>query len=76
MPRVTVVGAGFAALTAVRALHKAGGIQISVVSPKAEFVYLPGLIWIPSGRRRAEDLRLPLDPFFAAWGSSTGRRRP
>ncbi|MGB7550752.1 MAG: FAD/NAD(P)-binding oxidoreductase [Chromatiaceae bacterium] len=68
MPRVTVVGAGFAALTAVRALHKAGGIQISVVSPKAEFVYLPGLIWIPSGRRRAEDLRLPLDPFFRRLG--------
>ncbi|MGB8144919.1 MAG: FAD/NAD(P)-binding oxidoreductase [Chromatiaceae bacterium] len=68
MPRVTVVGAGFAALTAVRALHKAGGIQISVVSPKAEFVYLPGLIWIPSGRRRAEDLRLPLDPFFHRLG--------
>ena len=68
MPRVTVVGAGFAALTAVRALHKAGGIQISVVSPKAEFVYLPGLIWIPSGRRRAEDLRLPLDPFFLRLG--------
>ena len=68
MPRVTVVGAGFAALTAVRALHKAGGIQISVVSPKAEFVYLPGLIWIPSGLRRAEDLRLPLDPFFRRLG--------
>ncbi|MFZ1574579.1 MAG: FAD-dependent oxidoreductase [Chromatiaceae bacterium] len=68
MPCVTVVGAGFAALTAVRALHKAGGIQISVVSPKAEFVYLPGLIWIPSGRRRAEDLRLPLAPFFRRLG--------
>lgn len=68
MPRVTVVGAGFAAMTAVRALHKAGGIQISVVSPKAEFVYLPGLIWIPSGRRRAEDLRLPLAPFFRRLG--------
>ena len=68
MPRVTVVGAGFAALTAVRALHKAGGVQISVVSPKAEFVYLPGLIWIPSGLRRAEALRLPLDPFFRRLG--------
>ena len=68
MPRVTVVGAGFAAMTAVRALRKAGGIQISVVSPKADFVYLPGLIWIPSGRRRAEDLRLPLDPFFRRLG--------
>lgn len=64
MPSVTVVGSGFAALTAVRALHQAGGIQIRVVSPKAEFVYLPGLIWIPAGLRRAEDLRLPLDTWF------------
>ncbi len=68
MPRVTVVGAGFAALTAVRALHKAGGMQISVVSPKAEFIYLPGLIWIPSGLRRAEDLRLPLSSLFRRLG--------
>lgn len=68
MPSVTVVGSGFAALTAVRALHQAGGIQIRVVSPKAEFVYLPGLIWIPAGLRRADDLRLPLDTWFRRLG--------
>ena len=68
MSRVTVVGSGFAALTAVRALAKAGGVQITLVSPKAEFQYLPGIIWIPSGLRRAEDLRLPLGDFFQRLG--------
>jgi len=68
MHRVTLVGSGFAALTAARALAKAGGVQVTLVSPRAEFVYLPGLIWIPSGLRRAEDLRLPLDPLFRRLG--------
>ncbi len=68
MHRVTVIGSGFAALTALRALRKAGASQVTVVSPKAEFDYLPGIIWIPSGLRRGEDLRLPLDGFFRRLG--------
>jgi len=27
-------------------------------------IYLPSLIWIPSGKRKAEDLRIPLDRFI------------
>jgi sulfide:quinone oxidoreductase len=68
MSRVTVVGSGFAALTAVRALAKAGDTQVTLVSPQAEFQYLPGIIWIPSGLRRPEDLRLPLADFFRRLG--------
>jgi len=65
MNRVTVVGAGFAALTAIRKL-RAGepGLQIDVVSPRPEFVYYPGTIWIPTGLRQPEDLVVPLQPFF------------
>lgn len=66
MHRVTIVGSGFAALTAVRTLRKASAqIDIRVVSPKAEFIYYPGLIWIPCGIRRGEDLRIDLRGFFA-----------
>lgn len=66
MHRVTIVGSGFAALAAIQELRRASpDLEITVVSPRPEFVYLPGLIWIPSGRRRAEDLRIPLDRFFA-----------
>jgi len=65
MKRVTVVGAGFGALTAVQKLRAANqGIEITLVAPKPEFSYLPGTIWIPSGLRRPEDLLIPLDNFF------------
>ena len=65
MRRVTIIGTGFAALTAVRKLRKAdASLGIDVVSPKAEFVYYPGTIWIPTGLRKAEDLVINLANFF------------
>ncbi len=65
MQRITIVGSGFAALTAIKTLRaKDRSIEISVVSPKAEFHYLPGSIWIPSGIREPDDLIISLDPFF------------
>jgi len=65
MPRVTVIGAGFAALTAVRRLRAADAkIGIDLIAPKPEFVYYPGTIWIPTGLRRPQDLVIPLDNFF------------
>jgi len=45
MPRITVIGAGFGALTAIRKLSAGdAGVQIDVVAPKPEFVYYPGTI--------------------------------
>ncbi len=65
MQQVTIVGSGFGALTSVQSLRESGFRgAITVVSPKPEFVYYPGLIWVPSGRRRGEDLRLDLKAFF------------
>ena len=37
---------------------------LSLVAPKAEFVYLPSLIWIPTGLRQGKDMILPLDTFL------------
>ena len=69
MQRVTIVGSGFAALTAIKTLRKAErDLDITVVSPKAEFHYLPGAIWIPSKIREPEDLIIPLEPFFQRMG--------
>jgi sulfide:quinone oxidoreductase len=66
MQRVTIVGSGFAALTAVRTLRKKSrGLEITIVSPKSDFHYLPGSIWIPSGIREPEQLIIPLDNFFS-----------
>jgi sulfide:quinone oxidoreductase len=64
MPAITAVGRGFAALTAVRTSRKVVPHEhIDTVSPGPEFVYVPGLIRVPSGVRRAEDLRVLLDRF-------------
>jgi len=69
MQRVTIVGSGFGALTSVQTLREAGFKgDVTVVSPRAEFVYYPGLIWVPSGRRSGEDLRLDLKAFFRRMG--------
>ncbi len=65
MHKITVVGSGFGALTAVKTLRKLdAGLEITLISPRKEFDYLPGIIWIPSGIRKGEDLRVPLERFF------------
>ncbi len=65
MNRVTIVGAGFAALTAVQKLRAADpAMEITLVAPKPEFIYLPGTIWIPPRLRRPEQLTVSLDNFF------------
>ena len=64
-PRIVILGAGFAALSAVRKLRKhAPKAHLTLVAPKAEFVYLPSLIWIPSRLRQGKDLVLDLGIFL------------
>ena len=66
---IAVLGAGFAALTAVRTLRKADpDIRITLIAPQPEFHYLPSLIWVPTGLRKPEALVHPLDGFFARQG--------
>ena len=63
--RITVVGAGFAGLSAIRELRRRDAqAEITLVAPHAELHYLPGIIWIPSGLRRREDLVIPLGNFL------------
>lgn len=63
--RITLLGAGFGALSTVRELRQRdAGAEITLVSPRAELHYLPGIIWIPSGLRTREQLIVPLAPFF------------
>ncbi len=65
MKQVTIIGAGFAALTAVRELRKLDkSLAITVIAPRAELHYLPSIIWIPSGLRKRADLVIPLTKFF------------
>lgn len=62
---VTVIGAGFGALSVVRELRRRdASLDITLIAPRAELHYLPGIIWIPSGLRTREQLVVPLDNFF------------
>ncbi len=63
--RITVIGAGFGALSTVRELRRRDAqADITLVSPRAELHYLPGIIWIPSGLRTREQLVVPLANFL------------
>ena len=65
MNRITIIGASFAALAAARRLRQRdAGAEITLVAPRPELIYLPSLIWLPSGQRRAADLVVPLDRFL------------
>jgi sulfide:quinone oxidoreductase len=62
---ITIIGAGFAGLSAVRHLRKLDReARITLIAPKDELHYLPGIIWIPAGLRKREDLIVPLGNFF------------
>jgi sulfide:quinone oxidoreductase len=63
--RITVLGSGFGALSTVRELRRRdAAARITLVAPRAELHYLPGIIWIPSGLRTRADLVVPLDGFL------------
>src|SRR3546814_13528015 len=65
MKHIVILGSGFAALTTIRRLRALGVRDtITVVSPRNALVYLPSLIWIPSGKRSGDDLRVPLARLF------------
>jgi sulfide:quinone oxidoreductase len=62
---ITILGTGFAALTAIKNVRKqAPNVNITVIAPSEEMIYLPSLIWIPAGLRKADDLRINLHNFF------------
>lgn len=64
--KVTIIGTGFAALTAVQEVRKKlkDQVTIQVIAPSDKFIYLPSLIWIPAGLRTKEDLEIDLHNFF------------
>ena len=63
--KITVAGAGFAALTGIKELRKQlPDAELTLVAPKAEFIYLPSLIWLPFGMRSGDDLRFDIQPLL------------
>jgi sulfide:quinone oxidoreductase len=65
MQRVTIIGAGFGALNAVRRLRRCNGdVGIDLVAPRPSFLFYPGTIWIPSEDRDPDSFDVPLQRFF------------
>ncbi len=63
--RLTVIGAGFGALTAIRRLRKQNpAAEITLIAPQPTFQYYPSLIWVPSGLRRREDILHDIRPLL------------
>ena len=63
--QIAVIGAGFGGLSAIRELRRRDkAARITLIAPRAELHYLPGIIWIPSGLRTREQLVVPLGPFL------------
>jgi len=63
--KISIIGSGFAALSAARRLRWLdAGVRISLIAPRRELIYLPSLIWLPSGKRKPQDLVVPLDKFL------------
>ena len=68
--RVIVVGSSFAGLTAALELRKRldPRHEVVVLDPRADFTFIPSLIWLPFGLREAKDVTFPLAPMYAKQG--------
>ncbi len=68
--RVVVVGSSFAGMTAALELRKRldAAHEVVVLDPRADFTFIPSLIWLPFGMREAKDVTFPLASMYAKQG--------
>ena len=68
--RAVVVGSSFAGLTTAIELkkHLDPAHEIVVLDPRPDFTFIPSLIWVPFGKRTAEDVTFPLGPMYEKEG--------
>ncbi len=68
--RAVVVGSSFAGMTAALELRKRldPRHEVVVLDPRADFTFIPSLIWLPFGMREPEDVTFPLAPMYAKQG--------
>lgn len=65
MKNITIIGAGFAAISAIRHIRKRDQqCTLTVIAPSDRFVYAPSLIWIPTKKKTAQDITVSLANFF------------
>jgi sulfide:quinone oxidoreductase len=68
--RVAVLGSSFAGMTAALELRKQldARHEVVVLDPRDHFTFIPSLIWLPFGARKAEDITFPLAPLYERKG--------
>ena len=68
--RVVVVGSSFAGMTAALDLRKRldPTCEVVVFDPRADFTFIPSLIWLPFGLREPQDISFPLAPMYEKKG--------
>ncbi len=68
--RVVIVGSSFAGLTAALETRRLVGDrhEIVVLDPRADFTFIPSLIWLPFGLREPKDVTFALAPMYAKKG--------
>lgn len=69
-PRVLVLGGNFGGLTAALSVKHDldDDVEVTVVSASDHFLFNPSLIWLPFGKRSADDITFPLAPTFESHG--------
>jgi len=67
MKRIVVLGSNFAGVTAaISTKRKLGNsVEVIVISPDINFLYVPSLIWVPFGIRKVKDITFPVEPMLA-----------
>ena len=69
-PKVIVVGGSFAGLNAAFRLKRKlkSKVDVTVISRQADFVFIPSLIWVFRGKRRADQVSLDIASTLARKG--------
>jgi sulfide:quinone oxidoreductase len=66
---VVIAGGGFAGVElAIQLRTLRPNIEVTLVSPEPHLIFKPWLIYVPAGRRRFEELQIPLAPLAARHG--------
>lgn len=69
MKKILVIGSNFAGSTAALELsrklkNQSENVEITVISPFDQFLYVPSLIWVPFGKRKVSEISFPVSPIF------------
>lgn len=68
--RVVVVGSSFAGMTGALELRRQldRDHEVVVLDPRADFTFIPSLIWVPFGIREPDDVTFELEPMYEKKG--------